>query len=101
MGLKRGEVEFLTVFVRSNTDVRALGPYTKDLIVQVHSNESSGVWVGTKRVAVRRGDNRAQVYSSQIVRFPLGKDQILWIRNTNAPTSAEVNLSYWLAGDPV
>lgn len=101
MGLKRGEVEFLTVVVKPASEIRALGPYTDDLIVQVQSNEYSGVFIATKRTAVRRGDNRAQIYNWHARRFPLGKGQILWIRNESKQSNAEVNLEYWLAGGPV
>lgn len=101
MGLLPGEVEFLEVVVPASGDVHALGPYRADLIVEVHNNATNGVYVGTKRLHVRRGDNRSQVYSSQVIRFPLGKNQTLWIRNTSQQQQATVNLRYWLAGQVV
>ncbi len=101
MVLKPGEVEFLEVVVPAGGDVHALGPYRADLIVDVHSGVQSGVYVGVKRRHVRRGDNRNQVYSAQTARFPLGKDQTLWIRNTSQQQQATVNLRYWLAGQVV
>ncbi len=93
--MREGEVRFRTVFVPAGTERDVFGRVGHDIVFRASSPASSGVWIANKRSDVRGKDARYQVFD-RTEPLPLGKDQLLWVRN-ETKGDLYVSFAYWIA----
>jgi hypothetical protein len=87
-----GKGDLLEVSVATMTTVRALGPFDRDMVVQVSHAGASGIYVAMKQRQATTF-RRSQVFGNP-KRIPLGAKEILWVRNENANT-VRVSFEAW------